>query len=465
MNEYLSVQKGKKKPPSSSSSTAAPQAVPSVWMPATGGALQEDEELQYDPTAYDCMASLTLEWPSLSFDIMRDGLGDDRREFPHCLSFVAGTQAGSAKLNHLAVVRVTNLHKSKAAKKNEDNDDEEEDDVVMMSEDDNDDEEDEAVDAVLHVRKIAHTMGGINRVRAMPQNGCIVASWSDTAQVQTWDVSSLYEELVQEGTDDAGQNNAKSSRMNSLRALQVHGHAMEGYALDWSPCVAGRLASGDCRAGIHVWEPVNGGKWTVGGAIKGHTASVEDIQWSPGEPTVFASASVDKTVRIWDTRDTSRGAMITFTAHDTDVNVISWNRQTMYMLASGGDDGTMRVWDLRTMSQSQQETPSPPVANFSHHKGPVTSIEWCPYEASMLTTTSSDDTLAVWDLALERDPEEEAALAPDTNVATPEDLPPQLLFVHAGQKDMKEAHWHGQIPGMILSTASDGFNIFKPYNV
>ena len=332
--------------------------------------------------------------------------------------------------------------------------------MVMMSEEE--EEEDEGVEAVLHVRKIAHPMGGINRVRCMPQNGCIVASWSDTAQVQTWDVSSLYEELVQEGTDDASSN--AKNRMHSLRALQVHGHAMEGYALDWSPCVAGRLASGDCRAGIHVWEPVDGGKWKVGGAIKGHTASVEDIQWSPGEPTVFASASVDKTVKIWDTRDTSRGAMITFMAHDTDVNVISWNRQTMYMLASGGDDGTMRVWDLRTMSQAQ-ETPSPPVANFSHHKGPVTSIEWCPYEASMLTTTSSDDTLAVWDLALERDPEEEAALAPDTNVATPEDLPPQLLFVHAGQKDMKEAHWHGQIPGMILSTASDGFNIFKPYNV
>jgi hypothetical protein len=51
----------------------------------------------------------------------------------------------------------------------------------------------------------------------------------------------------------------------------------------------------------------------------------------------------------------------------------------------------------------------------------------------MLSTTSEDGQLAVWDLALERDPEEEAALAASMNAASPNDLPPQLLFVHIGQ--------------------------------
>ena len=66
-------------------------------------------------------------------------------------------------------------------------------------------------------------------------------------------------------------------------------------------------------------------------------------------------------------------------------------------------------------------------------RGPVTSVEWCPFESSMLGTTSSDGQVAVWDLALERDPEEEAALAAHMNAASPDDLPPQLLFVHLGQ--------------------------------
>ncbi len=73
--------------------------------------------------------------------------------------------------------------------------------------------------------------------------------------------------------------------------------------------------------------------------------------------------------------------------------------------------------------------------------------------------------MQVWDLALERDPEEEAALAPEGNAAAPEDLPAQLLFLHAGQHDLKELHWHAQVPGMILSTAGDGFNLFKSSNM
>ena len=53
----------------------------------------------------------------------------------------------------------------------------------------------------------------------------------------------------------------------------------------------------------------------------------------------------------------------------------------------------------------------------------MTSVEWCPFESSVLTTTSGDGQLAVWDLALERDPEEEAAVAASRNAASPDDLP------------------------------------------
>lgn len=45
----------------------------------------------------------------------------------------------------------------------------------------------------------------------------------------------------------------------------------------------------------------------------------------------------------------------------------------------------------------------------------MTSVEWSPYESSMLATSGADNSLAVWDLALERDPEEEQALAPEGN--------------------------------------------------
>jgi ribosome assembly protein RRB1 len=49
------------------------------------------------------------------------------------------------------------------------------------------------------------------------------------------------------------------------------------------------------------------------------------LQWSPTEADVFASCSVDQTLRIWDTRS-RQGSAISIKAHNADINVISWNR-------------------------------------------------------------------------------------------------------------------------------------------
>jgi ribosome assembly protein RRB1 len=122
------------------------------------------------------------------------------------------------------------------------------------------------------------------------------------------------------------------------------GHNSEGYALDWSPVVAGRLASGDGHGFIHIWNMgASSNAWQVDSTpYTGHTGSVEDLQWSPTEATVFSSSSSDKTVKIWDTRGRN-GPQISIDAHNEDVNVISWNRNVAYLLASGSDDGSFKV--------------------------------------------------------------------------------------------------------------------------
>lgn len=226
-------------------------------------------------------------------------------------------------------------------------------------------------------------------------------------------------------------------------AFTFKGHRDEGFAIDWSSRKSGRLATGDCAGSIHIWD-MKGASWQVDSSpYKGHQGSVEDLQWSPVEETVFASCSADKTVRIWDTRGRN-GPQISLTAHATDVNVISWNLGVTYLLASGSDDGSFKVWDLRAIREAV------PVAHFTHHKQAVTSIEWAPGDDSTLCVSSADDQVTVWDLSVEAD-EGPAG-----------DYPPQLLFIHQGQHNVKELHWHPQIPGVIATTAEDGFNVFKP---
>lgn len=110
-----------------------------------------------------------------------------------------------------------------------------------------------------------------------------------------------------------------------------------------------------------------------------------------------------------------------------------------------------------------------PVAHFSWHTAPITSVEWHSSDTSVFAASGADDQVTLWDLSVEQDEDEAPIVADATakangNGSTP-DVPPQLLFVHQGQKDVKELHWHPQIPGMLLTTASDSFNAFKTISV
>ena len=116
--------------------------------------------------------------------------------------------------------------------------------------------------------------------------------------------------------------------------------------------------------------------------------------------------------------------------------------------------------DLFIFSSSENKPAS--VASFTWHEAPITSVEWHPTEDSIFAASGADDQVTLWDLSVEHD-EDETGINEDSEGG--KEVPPQLLFVHQGQTDVKEVHWHPQIPGAVISTASDGFNFFKTISV
>jgi len=101
------------------------------------------------------------------------------------------------------------------------------------------------------------------------------------------------------------------------------------------------------------------------------------------------------------------------------------------------------------------------VAYFNWHTDPITSVEWHPTEDSCFAASGADNQVTLWDLSVERDEEEKPVAGTDKS----RDVPAQLLFVHQGQQDVKEVHWHPQIPGMVISTAASGFDVFKSISI
>ena len=110
---------------------------------------------------------------SCSFDILKDDLGGPRSTFPHCMYVVAGTQAQHAKENYVALMRLSEINQGRHGSKARNDDDDDE-----MS-----DSDDEDAPPQIHTNRIAHH-GVVNRLRCMPQQPAVVASWGDTGLVQ-----------------------------------------------------------------------------------------------------------------------------------------------------------------------------------------------------------------------------------------------------------------------------------------
>lgn len=388
-----------------------------VYLP--GQSLDKDQVLMPDLTTYDMLHSVTVQWPFLSIDIIKDELGDERRnvclsatslkltsQYPQTIYLVAGTQADEPRNNELQVMKLSQLHKTRKSGRPLDEDDDESD----SDEEDNVDE-----DPVLEHRSLP-TNGGTNRIRVFQSPAALLAaSWSETGRVHVWNLQSAYTSLSQPGTP--------MDPKTEKPLYTVQSHKDEGYGLAFSS--DGSLLSGDNQGKIFLTEPTSSHFTTSPRAFTSHAPnSVEDIQWSPSEKSVFASVSSSGALHIHDIRSPARNKpAINLRASETDVNVLSWNPSVSYLMLTGDDDGGTKVWDLRQFKKDNTGKEAV-VAEFLWHKSAITSIEWSPHEGSVFASSGADEQVCLWDLSTEADDEEQ----PTVNEMR--DVPQQLLFIH-----------------------------------
>lgn len=206
------------------------------------------------------------------------------------------------------------------------------------------------------------------------------------------------------------------------RVRDLPAHTSKVHSVDWN-CDGRRLASGSFDKTVSLFG-FQSDKLVKKHTFKGHSDSVDQLCWHPNNPDLLATASLDRTVRLWDARTTknietvnTKGENINITWSpdgqsiavgnkedlvtfiDTrnykmrceqqfkfEVNEISWNNDNdLFFLTSG--KGDIHILSYPSLKQEMV---------LKAHPGTCICIEFDP-TGKYFAVGSADALVSIWD--------------------------------------------------------------------
>jgi WD40 repeat protein/cellulose biosynthesis protein BcsQ len=149
------------------------------------------------------------------------------------------------------------------------------------------------------------------------------------------------------------------------------------------------VATGDSGDEICLWNVADGHLLQN---FKDHNNWVWSVKFCPPDGKKLASASDDKTVRIWDVMTGQQLKILTESleqrqSHDDWVRCVAFDREGI-CLASGSDDKTIKLWDVETGKH---------LKTLNGHEMRVWSVAFSP-DGQFLVSGSDDTKVILWNL-------------------------------------------------------------------
>ncbi|TDL20887.1 WD40 repeat-like protein [Rickenella mellea] len=271
------------------------------------------------------------------------------------------------------------------------------------------------------IQKINHP-GEVNRARYMPQNPDLIATKAVSGEVLIWDRT---------------KHSSDPERGGVIKPdIRLVGQTKEGFGLAWNPTKSGHVlgASEDmtvCHWDVNSYSKANTTIEPLA-IYEGHTSVVGDVDWHATHENVFASVGDDKMLMIWDTR--TKEATTKVEAHEREILAVAFSPAQENLIITGSADKTIALFDTRNTNKR--------LHTFESHTDEVLHLQWSPHSPTVFASGSSDRRINIWDLSqigVEQTPDDA------------EDGPPELMFIHGGHTSRpadfswapgKSEHWH-----------------------
>ncbi|CAL1264920.1 unnamed protein product [Larinioides sclopetarius] len=182
------------------------------------------------------------------------------------------------------------------------------------------------------------------------------------------------------GSDDMQVRVFNYNTLDRVHILEAHSDYIRSIVIHpTQPFVL--TSSDDMLIKLWNWEK----NWTCTQVFEGHTHYVMQIVINPKDNNSFASASLDRTVKVWQLGSSS--ANFTLDGHEKGVNCVDYYHggEKPYLI-SGADDRLVKIWDYQNKTCIQ---------TLEGHAQNISAVTFHP-ELPIIMTGSEDGTVRVW---------------------------------------------------------------------